>query len=121
MIGFSIGNLGGQTMARKTIAMCDRCKAEFADFSLHAREATTNLELKLTKANNEVARPGPFDLCGACLTSVIKEINKPTMVCEGSGGIAAEDRKTALSKSVDDKRAAFTKAEDKQEAEGSRA
>ena len=62
-------------MSKKTVSMCDRCKKNYADFSLHVREATTNLELKLTTGKGEAEKPGPFDLCKDCLSKVVSCIN----------------------------------------------
>jgi hypothetical protein len=81
MIGSSTRNLGGQTMSRKTVSLCDRCKTNYADFSMHLREATTNLGLKLTEKSPEAAKPGPFDLCKECMGRVIQEINTPNTCC----------------------------------------
>jgi hypothetical protein len=68
-------------MAKKTIAVCDRCKTKIATHGLyireavHFRDANTCTELTQIKENLKLSdqnvRLGPYDLCMDCLKSVL--------------------------------------------------
>ncbi len=61
-------------MSKKTVSVCDKCHRKFANYTVHVREAATNVELKLASPVGKGGKPGPYDLCEDCIKEVFSVV-----------------------------------------------